>query len=196
MTAMIEHTLPIVIEPPTPITDEQITTFTFNLNRWITRLNEPTLMNMDTETRMNFKCRVFNKLFCAINTYLPSILYYRNQFNWFKFAQTVHNKSVEVLHELETTDYKPTNRNLKREIERAKTMVDLYLSNFVTNPYAKYPVTQIITQQDKESCSICWDEASLQTNCGHHVCSTCIKQYAQPTCPYCRQLLSHFSRIE
>ena len=60
------------------------------------------------------------------------------------------------------------------------------------------------TNKEDIVCFICYDEdtqVEVQTNCGHNFCSKCItdyynKCYENCQCPYCRQIITSFNKLE
>ena len=42
------------------------------------------------------------------------------------------------------------------------------------------------TQSETSECSICWENTTWKTPCGHFICCTCIPQLINMSCPMCR----------
>ena len=69
-------------------------------------------------------------------------------------------------------------------------------------PYNADTVT--IQLKEVSVCPICYDaekKVEVQTNCGHNFCSKCItdyynKCYENCQCPYCRQIITSFNKLE
>lgn len=48
-----------------------------------------------------------------------------------------------------------------------------------------------------ELCAICYDDANVESNCGHYFCQSCLSQWRcqHVNCPYCRQTINSISHI-
>ena len=45
--------------------------------------------------------------------------------------------------------------------------------------------------QEKNECSICWENAYWKTDCNHYLCRDCIPQLRKFSCPMCRKSFRH-----
>lgn len=54
-----------------------------------------------------------------------------------------------------------------------------------------------VSPTEEMVCVICYEAATVQTNCCHSYCETCIQSSFQvkSSCPYCRQLMTHLQKI-
>lgn len=77
--------------------------------------------------------------------------------------------------------------------------VQQHLSNYVLHVFEKEEGTTNTSAPGTESCPICSSVTEeVRTNCGHGFCLSCIQTHYQEqshNCPYCRQLVTHVTRI-
>lgn len=58
-------------------------------------------------------------------------------------------------------------------------------------------ITSQIEISTVETCIVCYEEATVQTNCKHFYCESCIQKsfHMNQSCPYCRQSLTYLNGI-
>lgn len=70
-----------------------------------------------------------------------------------------------------------------------KKIVKLVISENPMLPYIDF----VLFEQSTD-CMICYEQSNLLTNCNHEICETCALKLTKPSCPYCRQSITGYTK--
>ena len=76
--------------------------------------------------------------------------------------------------------------------------VSQWINTLVTGGEVKELIFSIEIEMDASSpneCCICYETADLQTTCGHFGCEECFSMIPDHECPYCRQFITDYIKI-
>lgn len=88
------------------------------------------------------------------------------------------------------------------------TLIPITVHGFLTSRVLSYGIGRHciklksvegkVNISEKELCCVCYEEATLRTNCQHYYCKSCLSKWyvTHTNCPYCRATISNYMDVE